>query len=99
MKNISNISNVIIAYEPVWAIGTGDTASAKQIEAAHSFIRKTINDNYDKRNDIHILYGGSVNSTNAKELIQIDGVDGFLIGGASLDANSFASIIKTVDLV
>jgi len=99
LKSISDISNLIIAYEPVWAIGTGDTASAKQIEAAHSFIRKTINDNYDKRNDIHILYGGSVNSANAKELIQINGVDGFLIGGASLDANSFASIIKIVDLV
>ena len=99
LKSISDISNVIIAYEPVWAIGTGDTASAEQIEATHSFIRNTIHDNYDKRNDIHILYGGSVNSTNAKELIQINGVDGFLIGGASLDANSFASIIKIVDLV
>ena len=99
LKSISDISNVIIAYEPVWAIGTGLTAKSEQIEAAHSLIRNTINDNYDKRNDIHILYGGSVNSTNAEELIQINGVDGFLIGGASLDANSFASIIKIVDLV
>ena len=66
---------------------------------AHELIREIIGEDHDGSNDMHILYGGSVNSGNAEDLIQIEGVDGFLIGGASLDASSFASIIRTVEEV
>jgi len=98
-SSINDIDKCIIAYEPVWAIGTGVTANLEQVEMAHVVIREIIGENYDGGNDVHILYGGSVNSGNAKDLIQVEGVDGFLIGGASLDASSFASIIRTVEEV
>jgi triosephosphate isomerase len=98
-SSINDIDNCIIAYEPVWAIGTGITANMEQVEMAHELIREIIGENHDGSNDMHILYGGSVNSGNAEDLIQIEGVDGFLIGGASLDASSFASIIRTVEEV
>ena len=99
LKGLSKeaVSKLVIAYEPVWAIGTGLTATNDQVEIAHEVIRNFIRKNFKNSNHIHILYGGSVNSGNAKSLIQIKGVDGFLIGGASLDAESFASIINIVD--
>ena len=97
--SIDNIRDCIIAYEPVWAIGTGVTATIEQVQIAHTVIREIIGKNYGIGNDVHILYGGSVNSDNAKDLIQTKGVDGLLIGGASLDANSFASVIRTVEEV
>ena len=98
-SSINDIDNCIIAYEPVWAIGTGITANMEQVKMAHELIREIIGEDHDGSNDMHILYGGSVNSGNAGDLIQIEGVDGFLIGGASLDASSFASIIRTVEEV
>ena len=99
LTNVKSIDNIIIAYEPVWAIGTGLTATVEKINEMHSFIRKMlsslyINNNCDK---IPILYGGSVNSDNANELISIDGVNGFLIGGASLDVIKFTDIVKIVN--
>ena len=98
LENLKSLSNVIIAYEPVWAIGTGLTASAKKIDEVHSFIRKIINNLYKENSDkIPILYGGSVNSGNAEELISINGVNGFLIGGASLDVVKFTDIVKIVN--
>jgi len=97
--SIDDIRDCIIAYEPVWAIGTGVTANIEQVEIAHEVIREIIGKSHDTGNDTHILYGGSVNSDNARDLIQTKGVDGFLIGGASLDANSFASVIRTVEEV
>ena len=99
LKNIKSLSNIIIAYEPVWAIGTGLTASKEKINEMHSFIRKIIKNLYKKENSdsIPILYGGSVNSGNADELISIDGVNGFLIGGASLDVVKFTDIVKIVN--
>ena len=99
LKNINSLSNVIIAYEPVWAIGTGLTASAEKINKMHSFIRKIINKLFKKgiSDRIPVLYGGSVNSGNADELISIEGVNGFLIGGASLDVVKFTDIVKIVN--
>ena len=96
LKSISSIKNCVIAYEPVWAIGTGLTANIEQIEEAHSWIRQIINNMFGEMSNNHILYGGSVNQNNAGELINVPSVDGFLIGGASLDSGSFSSIIKTV---
>ncbi len=78
---------VIIAYEPLWAIGTGRSASSEEIEEVHRFIKGII--------DAPVLYGGSVNSRNSGEILGIEGVDGALIGGASLDADEFFSIIKS----
>ena len=97
LEGIDSIENFIIAYEPIWAIGTGETANAEQIYNAHSFIKSVVKNLYPDTNNCPILYGGSVNTKNAKELIQISGVDGFLIGGASLDKDSFISIIRDVE--
>jgi len=97
LKDISSeeIVNVIIAYEPVWAIGTGKTASPEQAEEVHKFIRSLINEKYGESisENIIIQYGGSVNSKNAKELLFQKNIDGALIGGASLKADSFIEIL------
>ncbi|MCP5491778.1 MAG: triose-phosphate isomerase [Chlamydiales bacterium] len=79
----------IIAYEPVWAIGTGKSASAQMAEQAHVAIRRFL-----KNIKVPILYGGSVNPSNAKELLRQDNIDGALVGGASLDVKTFTSIIR-----
>jgi len=96
LKNYDLIK-LIIAYEPVWAIGTGLTASPKQAEEMHAFIRKVIQEQYgnDIANNISILYGGSCKPTNAKELFSNPNVDGGLIGGAALNANDFVGIINS----
>ena len=99
LVGIDSIKDCIIAYEPVWAIGTGLTAENKQIELAHKAIRDIVSSILKGANDFQILYGGSVNSSNAEDLIQVSGVDGFLIGGASLDVESFTSIARTVEMV
>ena len=96
LVGIDSIKDCIIAYEPVWAIGTGLTANNKQIQLAHKAIQDILSSNFKGAYDIHILYGGSVNSDNAEDLIQVPGVDGFLIGGASLDSESFCEIIEIV---
>jgi len=99
LENLKSLSNILIAYEPVWAIGTGLTASAEKINEMHLFIRKIISNLYKEENSdiVPILYGGSVNSDNADELISINGVNGFLIGGASLDVVKFADIVNIVN--
>ncbi len=91
------LDNVIIAYEPVWAIGTGKTASPEQAQEMHAFIRNLIAKKYsqDIADDTTILYGGSCNAKNAKELFALKDVDGGLIGGASLKAEDFLAIIKS----
>jgi len=86
----------IVAYEPVWAIGTGKTATTQQAQDAHAFIRKTLVSMFDEATakKVRIQYGGSVKPNNAKELMGQPDVDGALVGGASLEARSFTDIIK-----
>ncbi len=90
--------NVVLAYEPVWAIGTGETASPEQAQEMHEFIRETIADNYGQSiaDEVSILYGGSVKPNNAEEIFAKPDVDGGLIGGASLDAESFTTIANAI---
>jgi triosephosphate isomerase len=87
---------VTIAYEPVWAIGTGKTATPEQAQAVHRFIREWMSENYsaDIAEKTRIQYGGSVKPGNAKELMDQPDIDGALVGGASLKADDFAAIIK-----
>lgn len=95
--DISSAQNIVIAYEPVWAIGTGLVATNDQAEAAHAFIRKWLITRFDTSvsNNMRILYGGSVKADNAFGLLSQPNVDGALVGGASLDAKSFISIIES----
>jgi triosephosphate isomerase (TIM) len=90
------MTETIIAYEPVWAIGTGKTATTQQAQDAHAFIRSLLVKLFDKptAKKVHIQYGGSVKPNNAKELMGQPDVDGALVGGASLEARSFTDIIK-----
>jgi triosephosphate isomerase len=90
------IKKVVLAYEPVWAIGTGKNATPHQAESVHNFIRKHIKKMFDDQSaeQIKILYGGSVTPDNAKELFAADTIDGGLIGGASLDEKKFIDIIN-----
>jgi triosephosphate isomerase len=89
-------AKVVIAYEPVWAIGTGKTASPEQAQEVHAFIRKLLTSMYDANtaDSITIQYGGSMKPSNAKELMDKADIDGGLVGGASLEADSFAEIVK-----
>lgn len=91
-------NNLVIAYEPVWAIGTGKVAKTEEIESMHLFIRNTLQKIYaDKKvNKIAILYGGSVNTDNSKEIFALANVDGALVGGASLKADSFYQIYQNL---
>lgn len=88
--------NIVLAYEPVWAIGTGETATPEQAQEMHAFIRKVITSKYDETlaESITILYGGSVKPANAKEIFSKPDVDGGLIGGASLKAKDFFEIVN-----
>ena len=90
--------SIVLAYEPVWAIGTGETASAEQAQEMHAFIRSTIEKKYSKKvsDKISILYGGSVKPANAKEIFSKPDVDGGLIGGAALNVADFTGIIKAI---
>ena len=92
----SSWKNIVLAYEPVWAIGTGETASPQQAQDMHAFIRKTVAINYstDLADALSILYGGSVKPANAKEIFSKTDVDGGLIGGAALDVTQFTAIIN-----
>lgn len=91
-----DVKKVVVAYEPIWAIGTGLTASPEQAQDMHKFIRKIFQKKYGKEvaQSISILYGGSMNAANAQELLAQPDVDGGLIGGASLKADDFATIIN-----
>ena len=95
LNNTSN-ENLTIAYEPVWAIGTGETATPEQAQDMHAFIRKTLSEKYGEEvaNSVSILYGGSVKPNNAKEIFSKPDVDGGLIGGASLKAQDFFEIVN-----
>ena len=87
------LSKIIIAYEPIWAIGTGLTATAKQAEKVHQFIREQMKDH---EKEIKIIYGGSAKPENANSLLQEENIDGLLVGGASLDPKNFLSIVNNI---
>lgn len=89
-------SNLTIAYEPVWAIGTGESASVDDIRTMHEFIRKKLEENLAHPEQVRILYGGSVKPDNAAEIFGIENVDGALIGGASLKSDDFIAIAAAV---
>ena len=88
--------HIVLAYEPVWAIGTGQNASPEQAQEMHSFIRNLVKENYNSTisEDVSILYGGSVKPENAKEIFGKNDVDGGLIGGAALNADNFMAIVN-----
>lgn len=90
LPNLSNSKNTIIAYEPIWAIGSGKKPNNNEIFEIHKYIKKN-----NKSLNFKVLYGGSVNSTNSKDIINLDCVDGLLIGGASLKIEEFNKIIKS----
>jgi len=97
---IAAFKQAVIAYEPVWAIGTGLTATPKIADEVHAFIRTLIKqNNVDIADTIRILYGGSVKPENAAALFAMPNIDGGLVGGASLDANSFLSICKAASAI
>ncbi len=92
----AEMTRIVIAYEPVWAIGTGKTATPEQAEEVHAFIRKLLTEMYDAEiaRNTSILYGGSVKPANSKALFSKDNIDGGLVGGASLKADDFSIIVK-----
>lgn len=91
--NGCRLKEIIVAYEPVWAIGTGKIPTAKEIESTHTYIKDIIKKNFGTA--VRVIYGGSVNENNAKEILMIKNVDGCLPGGASLDAKKFSKIISS----
>ena len=93
-----DVQRLVIAYEPIWAIGTGKTATSAQAQEMHAHIRKVLSNQYGPlaANNIPVLYGGSVKAANAKELFSCADVDGGLVGGASLNAEEFTAIIKAL---
>ncbi|MGL1930514.1 MAG: triose-phosphate isomerase [Desulfotalea sp.] len=94
--NAEQMKNVVVAYEPVWAIGTGKTASTSQAQDVHAFLRSLISEMFEKNvaDELRILYGGSVKPTNVDELMSQEDIDGALVGGAALDSESFGRIIN-----
>ncbi|MBS1892306.1 MAG: triose-phosphate isomerase, partial [Actinobacteria bacterium] len=89
-----DVAKVVIAYEPIWAIGTGKVATPEQAQEACAFIRDVLRARGAAADDVRILYGGSVKPGNAAELLALPDVDGALVGGAALDANDFAAIVE-----
>jgi len=94
--NSDDWNNIVLAYEPVWAIGTGETATSEQAQEMHEFIRKCVSElaSNERAENVSILYGGSCKPSNAVELFSCPDIDGGLIGGASLNASDFISLIK-----
>ena len=94
----SSWKHIILAYEPVWAIGTGETATPEQVQEMHQYIREQLAYQYDKElaENVSILYGGSVKPSNAKEIFSQPDVDGGLIGGAALQVDDFVQIIEAI---
>jgi triosephosphate isomerase len=88
------VAGIVIAYEPIWAIGTGRTATPEQAQEACAFIRDVLRARAAAADEVRILYGGSVKPGNAAELLSLPDVDGALVGGASLDAEDFAAIVE-----
>jgi triosephosphate isomerase len=94
----SEISGIVVAYEPVWAIGTGNVCEPDEAERMCNIIRDILSREFSEEatNSIRVLYGGSVNGKNCKDLASMDGIDGFLVGGASLITADFIKIINSI---
>jgi triosephosphate isomerase len=93
----TNIENIVVAYEPIWAIGTGKTATPEQAQEVHAFVREKLRIKYgNKSGDIRIIYGGSVTPENVDSLMACADLDGALVGGASLKVESFVRIVKFI---
>lgn len=97
-ESVTDWSSVVIAYEPVWAIGTGQVATPQQAQEVHAYLRKVLAERLgmDQAQTVRIIYGGSVNDGNCEELATQPDIDGFLVGGASLKADSFLKICSSV---
>jgi triosephosphate isomerase len=97
ISSLKSLDNVNIAYEPVWAIGTGQNATPNQAQEAHKYLRDILATHINNKvaENTRILYGGSVTPENTRSLVEMPDIDGCLIGGSSLDAKKFAAIIKT----
>lgn len=95
LKKVKDVSKVVIAYEPLWAIGSGKTASPEQAEEMHAYIRHVLKEKYGKKkaDSVRIIYGGSVKAGNIKQLMKKENINGVLVGGASLSAAKFKKII------
>lgn len=95
--NVSDLDDIVIAYEPVWAIGTGKTATPEQAEAVHLYIRNFMSEKYGKSaaDNLRILYGGSVTPNNVNILIKQKNIDGALVGGASIKLESFLELVRS----
>lgn len=93
LAGVTNFDNLIIAYEPVWAIGTGKVATLEDIDEIHTYVKKVLKDSFNV--DLPILYGGSVKPSNSGDILAIDSVGGVLIGGASLKAEDYVNIVKS----
>jgi triosephosphate isomerase len=93
---VDDLGTLVVAYEPVWAIGTGKTATSDQAQEAHKYIRSVLDEIFGSvlADATRILYGGSVKPANVSELMAMPDIDGALVGGASLDAESFSQIVK-----
>lgn len=90
LAHVKDFANVVIAYEPVWAIGTGQVATTADIKRVHAFIKSVVGEYFGAI--VPVLYGGSVKSSNSHEILALEEVDGVLVGGASLNATEFAKI-------
>jgi len=97
LPNIQSRLSFVIAYEPLWAIGTGEVPTLEEIKETHAFIRNAVSKIYGTSDDLRILYGGSVKPSNSGEILSIEGVDGALVGGASLSQDDFWQIIESCD--
>ena len=94
LKLVKNLKKIIISYEPIWSIGTGIIPAHKELTETISFIRNKLNKKFKKKHSVKIIYGGSVNAKNIRKLIAVQGISGFLIGGASQSGKKFIDIIK-----
>jgi triosephosphate isomerase len=94
LKLVKNLKKIIVSYEPIWSIGTGVIPAHKELTETISFIRNKLNKKFKKKHSVKIIYGGSVNAKNIRKLIAIQGISGFLIGGASQSGKKFIDIIK-----
>ena len=94
LKSVKSLKKIIVSYEPVWSIGTGIIPKHKELNKTVSFIKYKLNKKFNNKHSVKIIYGGSVNTKNIKQLITVKDIEGFLIGGASQSGKKFIDILK-----